>query len=494
MVPAQVAIVKASLVPMASGVPEHCKIEGTIEHGSKIGFAAALPSDWNGKFLFYGIGGFAGVLNPLELPPSSAGLVKGYATATTDTGHQSPTVEDATWALNNPAAILNHYEASVDRSATTVKALIASYYGRAARRSYFEGCSAGGRQGIVEAQRFPGTFDGIIAAAPTWNYSALLASFIMNGQRILQSPANWIAPETFEAIDREVLRQCDTLDGVVDGIIMDPRQCRPDLSKLRCVKGAQRSCLSSAQVATLDWLLHPAFARRTGFFGYHLTGSERSSGLFGWPHWIFGTKPVMADAGGRANFGSRVLTGADRGLGPLQFLLGEQFFRFMVMKDPKFDAREFRFERDMPVLTRKLGAFLDADQTNLGPFVRGGGKLLIWHGWSDGAVPAEMAIDLFERVRRDTAVVPGQLPLEQSLRLFMVPGVQHCSSGSGLTDFDALTALDSWVEQGRPPERIGASQLVDGRPVRSRPLCPFPQTAHYSGSGDPDNADNFTCR
>jgi feruloyl esterase len=496
MVAPDVHIDEAKPVEATGGLPAYCAVRGTILHGSKIRFAAALPADWNGKFLFYGIGGFAGVINPLDRPPSDQGLKRGYATATTDTGHQSPTVEDATWALNNPAAVLNHFESSVDLSAQTVKSLVASYYGRAPGRSYFQGCSAGGRQGIVEAERFPSTFDGIIAEAPVWNYSTLLSTFLLNGQRILKSRANWVSPENFEAIDREVLRQCDSLDGVADGIIMDPRQCRPNLRSIACKpKQSGPGCLTAAQLATINALTRPAYLGVRGYYGYYLTGTDHSGPFFGWPDWMFGTKPTMPDSSGRLQFASRVLAGSkDPGRGPLQFLLGEQFFRYMVMNDPAYDGRNFSFGHDMDVLRSKLGGYLDAKDTNIGTFVRSGGKLLIWHGWSDGAVPPEMAIDLYGRIRRDTPVVPGQAGLNQSVRLFMVPGVQHCSWGTGLTEFDALAALEHWVEQGQAPERIPATQLVDGKPARSRPLCPYPKVARFVGRGDPDKAESFECR
>jgi hypothetical protein len=496
MVAPDVRIDQAKAIEATGGLPAYCEVKGYLIHGSKIGFAAALPGDWNGKFLFYGIGGFAGVLNPLNAPPSDQGLKRGYATATTDTGHQSPTVEDATWALNNPTAILNHFESSVDLTVQTVKALVASYYGRGPGRSYFQGCSAGGRQGIVEAERFPNTFDGIIAEAPVWNYSTLLSSFLLNGQRILQSRANWVSPENFEAVDREVLRQCDSLDGVADGIIMDPRQCRPNLRTIACKpRQSGPSCLTVAQLATIDGLMKPAYPGGRGYFGYYLTGTDHSGPFFGWPDWMFGTRPTMPDSSGRLQFASRVLAGSkEAGRGPLQFLLGEQFFRYMVMNDPSYDGRSFKFGHDMEVLRSKLGAYLDAKQTNLGTFVRSGGKLLIWHGWSDGAVPPGMAIDLYGRIRRDTPVIPGQAKLSQSVRLFMVPGVQHCSWGTGLTEFDALGALEHWVEQGQAPEGIQATQLVDGKPARSRPLCPYPKVARFLGRGDPDKAESFECR
>jgi feruloyl esterase len=496
-VPPDVHIEEAVFTTASQTLPAHCAIKGYIRHSTKIGFAAALPADWNGKFLFYGIGGFAGVINPLDRLPSSQGLSRGYATATTDTGHQSPTVEDATWALNNPAGILNHFESSVDLTARTAKALVTSYYGKAPAHSFFQGCSAGGRQAMVEAERFPSTFDGIIAEAPAWHYSALLATFILNGQRILRSPANWVSNENFKAIDREILRQCDKIDGVTDGIVMDPRQCRPNLRTIECRKDRHGpDCLTPAQLATIEAILHPSYARNhAGYHGYYLTGTDRSDPYFGWSDWMFGTKPTMRDASGKLQFGSRVLAqSADRGFGPLQFLLGEQFFRYMVMNDPSYDARNFDFARDTGVLQRRLGAFLDADQTNIGPYARSGGKLLIWHGWSDDAIPADMALDLYKRIRRDTPVVAGQPPLDQTVRLFMVPGVQHCSSGSGLTDFDMLAALEKWVEQKQAPERIRAVQLVDGKPARSRPLCPFPEVARYGHRGDPNEAESFECR
>lgn len=497
MAGAKLVVDTATPVAATSGLPAYCAVRGHIDRGSRIGIAAALPAKWNGKFLFYGIGGFAGVINPLDQPPQSEGLIRGYATATTDTGHQSKTVEDATWALDNPAALINHFDDSVDLSAQAAKGLVAAFYGRVPSRSYFDGCSAGGRQAIVEAERFPTTFDGIVAAAPAWHYSALLSTFLLNARTILRAPANWISPETFAGIDREVLAQCDGVDGQVDTIIMDPRRCRIDLGRMLCKPGVtSTSCLTPAQIATLQNIIHPPYARPgNGYFGYRLSSSDRSGPFFGWPDWMFGTHSPVRDATGRLNFATHVLPeGADRGRGPAQFLLGEQFFRYMVMNDPRYDGRDFDPVHDLAVLQQRLGPYLDADRTDLGTFVRAGGKLLIWHGWADGAIPPEMSIDLYQRILRDTKPVPGQIPVDAAVRLFMVPGVQHCSWGAGLTQFDTLTAIEQWVEQGRAPERIDATQLVDGKPARSRPLCRVPKQAVYRGSGNPDDAASFDCR
>ena len=493
MVSAPVQIESVSHVPTTQSVPAHCSIVGFIEHGSRIGFSAALPDTWNKKFLFFGIGGFAGVLESLD-----RGIARGYATGTTDTGHKGSSVEDATWALNNPAAVINHYETSVDISASALKALTAAYYGSTPTRAYFEGCSAGGRQGLIEAQRFPGTFDGIVAAAPAWNYTKLMTTFIENGKRILQSKDNWVPPQMFAQIDRVVMQQCDASDGQRDQIITDPRQCKPNLRELLCKSGSDvQSCLTPAQLQTIESLVAPSVAKReSGYFGFPLTGSERTAGYsWGWSEWFFGTMPPRADESGAMNFVPNTWPrDPKQGLGPNQFVLGEQFFRYIVMGDPKFDARSFQPDRDGEKLQRDLGQLLDADDTDLGRFVRAGGKLLLWHGWSDPAIPAEMAIDLHARIRRDTRQQPGQAPTDEAVRLFMAPGVQHCGGGFGLTSFDALGALEQWVEHGNAPDRILATQLVDGKPVRSRPLCAYPKAPRYRGSGNPDDAASFDCK
>jgi feruloyl esterase len=476
-------------------VPAHCAVLGHIDHGTRVGFKLGLPEQWNGKYLFQGIGGFAGTLDPIE-----PGLARGYATGTGDTGHQGSSVQDATWALNNPAAVVNHFEGGTAVAASTLKELVAAYYRAVPRHAYFQGCSAGGRQGIVEAERFPGTFDGIIAGAPAWNYSRLLTTFIENGNAILQSPANWISPELFQKVDQIVLEQCDANDGdgLRDGIITDPLRCEADLAVLLCRNGMKPgTCLTPAQLAMLRKLTRADFARgEPGYFGYPLSGSDRDVGFsWGWPKWFFGTLPPTLDKQGKLNFRGAVLPeGPDRGFGPNQFLLGEQFFRYMVNNDPAFDARSFSWPRDVAPLQARLGGLLDADQTDVGPFIRGGGRLLIWHGWSDPAIPGQMSIDLYERMKRATRQYAGQTPTHQAVRLFMVPGVQHCGGGAGLNGFDPLTALEKWVEEGAAPEHITASQLVDGKVARSRPVCAYPKVARYRGSGNPDEEGSFECR
>jgi feruloyl esterase len=479
-------------VPASAGVPAHCAVTGFIDNGSRIGFSVGLPDAWNGKFLFLGIGGFAGVLSPI-----APGLARGYATATTDTGHQGASLEDARWALHAQGAVVNHYEWGVERTAQMAKSLLNAYYGAVPKHSYFQGCSAGGRQAMVEAERFPSTFDGIVAEAPAWNYSKLLSTFIENGKEILRTEQNWIPPSMFDKIDREVLRQCDRLDGVADGIVMDPSRCHPDLSSLSCKADGDKDCLTAAQLAIIDKLVNPPFAKdHPGYYGFYLTGSDRDVGYsWGWPEWFFGSLPPMRDANGRLNFRPDVLPpGPERGKGPNQFILGEQFFRYMVAGNPAYDARDFELERGAEDLRSAFGDMLDADSTNLGRFVRAGGRLLIWHGWSDPAIPPGMSIDLYERILRDTPRLPEGTAASEAVRLFMVPGVQHCGGGTGLTLFDPLRAMERWVEGGQAPDRMNASQIVDGKPVRTRPLCAYPRSAKYSGAGSTDDASNFVCQ
>jgi len=476
-------------------IPSYCAVFGHIQHGTAIGFELGLPDRWNRKYLFYGIGGFAGKLDPI-----AAGLAKGYASGTTDTGHVGTSVQDASWALHNPVGILNHFESGTASPASALKALTTAYYGHVPAHAYFQGCSAGGRQAIVEAERFPSTFDGIIAGAAAWDYTDLLVSFIENGKATLRSAANWIPPEDFAAIDRVVQVQCSVKagDGTSDGLIVNPLQCQPNLRALVCGKGRGRGpCLTMAQIATLREITTAGFAKGApGYFGYPLAGSASDAGMsWGWSKWFFGTLPPVGDRQGRLDFRGDVLPeGSDRGQGPNQYLLGEQFLRYMVLGNASYDARTFTFPKDAARLNEKLGGLLDATQTDLGPFVRLGGKLLIWHGWSDPAIPPQMSIELYQRIEHSTRRYAGQPQTNDSVRLFMVPGVQHCGGGAGLTDFDPLDALNKWVAQGQAPDRIRASQVVDGKAVRSRPLCPYPQAAHYRGSGDPSQASSFVCR
>ena len=464
----------AAKVAASGSQSAYCAVTGSIERDGRIGFTLGLPDQWNRKFLFIGVGGFAGKPAPL-----SVGLARGYATASTDTGHIGNSTE-AKWALGDPTAVRNHFEVAVELVAVTTKQAAAAYYGSVPVHAYFDGCSGGGRQGLVEAQRFPDAFDGVIAGAPAWNYTKLMAQFVENSRFIHQAPQNHIPPEVFGAIDREVLRQCDETDGVADGIIMDPRACNVDLRTLLCrPNSAGPDCLTPAQLAVVDQMRRPGYARPdSGFHGIFLTGTDGRD--LGWYSWYFGIPPAFPG----------LELPADQ---PLATKLGIEFIRNIVTHDPEYDWTKFAIAEDSSTIDRVLGDLPNADDTNMGAFFRRGGKLLLWHGWADPGIPPGMSIDLYDHIRRDTKGPLGE-PVDASVKLFMVPGMQHCASGSGLTEFDRLSALEAWVERGEAPQAIVATQVVDGRPARTRPLCPYPKVARYKGKGDPDTASSFECR
>jgi len=479
---ANVHIESIDLKPTAGAQSSYCRVSGYVDEGSHIGFVLGLPSKWNSKFLFLGVGGFAGTPGAVD-----DGVARGYATASTDTGHKGDGSRDIAWALNNRPAVVNHYQRAVPLAVATAKIIIAAYYGTKPSYSYFDGCSGGGRQALVEAEDYPEEFDGIIAGAPAWDYTKLFMTFVENSNYVLAHPASWIPPESFDAIDAEVLRQCDKSDGVQDGMIADPRQCRPNLKKLLCRPGASADgCLTGDQIAALEYFSRQRSAAevRAGWASYPLSGSDSNAFGYGLPRWIFSTKPLVRDASGRVSFAVDAEPG--------QFALGTRFLRYIVRNDPDFDYRTFSIARDAEQLERQMSPMTNADRTDVGAFVRRGGKLMIWHGWSDWAIPAEMSIDLYGRIQRDTKN-HGSKPLSEAVRLFMVPGVQHCQYGSGLTEFDRIGALERWVERGEAPDQMVAAQVERGAVRRTRPICAFPKVARYRGTGDVNDAANFDC-
>jgi feruloyl esterase len=481
MLAPNVHIESIALEATADMQSSYCHVAGYIEDGSPIGFVLGLPAKWNGKFLFIGVGGFGGVPGNID-----AGLLRGYATASTDTGHKGNWVDDGSWALNNEPVVVNHFQRAVPLSVAVSKAITAAYYGRKPRYSYFDGCSGGGRQGLLEAQKFPEHFDGIMAGAPAWNYTKLLMTHVEHTSYLLTHPTGWIPPEKFAVIDAEVLRQCDMADGLKDGMLADPRQCQPNLNKLRCRPSASGTvCFTADQVAALEYFSRPQSTVdiKAGMASFPLTGSDSDAYGYGMPAWKFGLKPPVREADGRFHF--------DAEAKPLQFL-GVDFLRHIVHNDTNYDYRRFKIAKHGEQLEREMAPLTNADHTDIGPFVRRGGKLMLWHGWSDHAVPAEMSIDLYGRIRRDTRETGGQ-PLDQSVRLFMVPGLQHCQWGTGLTEFDRISALERWVEQGEAPDQMLGKQLERGAVKRSRPICAYPKVARYRGVGDPDDATNFEC-
>jgi hypothetical protein len=448
----------------------HCKVSGVI--GREIRFELLLPDAWNQRFVMGGGGGFVGAIDNQAVGSVNAG----YATVATDTGHAAP-FHDASWALGEFERQVNFGHLAVHRTAVVARAIIRTYYESAPRYSYFVGCSNGGRQGLMEAQRYPEDFDGIVAGAPALNFTHIVASFARNAQTLFPNPESptvgAITQENLALLGAKVLEACDAGDAVRDGIIDDPRTCAFKVSSLpACVAdrpGPQ--CVTVAQRAAIARIYEPVLVSGQMVYPGQPVGGEGERA--GWQGWITGPIDMTA----------RVATRPPA----LQWAFGTQFFKYFVFADPAWDYTRYDFStwaRD----TKQVATFLNSDNPDLSGFARRRGKLLIWHGWSDAALNALETIGYYDAVlKRDAA-------MRDTARLFLLPGVQHCAGGAGPDSVDWLATLSDWVEHGKAPERVIASKRDKGTTLRTRPLCAYPQRAVYRGAGSTDDAAQFVCR
>jgi len=461
-------------------LPAFCRVAGVIKptSDSEIKFEVWLPgANWNGKFHGIGNGGFAGSISYGGL---AGALARGYATASTDTGHSGG---DASWALGHPEKIVDYGHRAIHEMTEKAKLIVKAFYGDGPKRSYFASCSNGGRQALMEAQRYPNDYDGIIAGAPANAFTQILTGFAWNMQMTLSDPASYIPAKKLKAIEDAALAACDTRDGVTDGVLDDPTKCAFDPAVLLC-KGAETDgCLTEKQVAALKKLYAgPHNAKRQQIIPGFVPGGETGPG--GWTPWITGATPTAA----------------------LQFFFATQAFKNMVHNDPAWDYKTFDLERDGKLAQEKLAPVLNATDPNLKAFSARGGKLILYHGWNDAALPPVNTINYFQSV----VAKLGQRQADSFMRLFMAPGVQHCNNGPGPDNFgqmvtsaqsdpqhDLTLALERWVEQGVAPDQVIATKRQGADPQapasRTRPLCPYPQVARYKGSGSTDEAANFNC-
>ena len=457
-------------------LPPFCRVAGVIKPttDSDIHFEVWMPSSgWNGKFAGVGNGGFAG-----SIDFSSLGnlVAASYVSAATDAGHHG-NATDATWALGHPQKVIDFGYRAIHETAEKAKAIIAAFYGNGPKRSYFSSCSNGGRQALMEAQRYPADYDGIIAGAPAYFWTGLLSSGMWQ-QALLHDPANAIPPGKLPAIEAAALAACDALDGVQDGVIDNPPACHFDPSRLLCKGPENDGCLTAPQLAVLQKIYEgPKDAKGRQIFPGYSPGGQ--TGVGGWAAWITGL-PAGRAAG---------------------YLFSTQFFSQMVFQNAAWDFRTFDVERDSKTAADRFGAALNAVDPDLKRFQERGGKLIIYHGWSDPAISPLSTVDYFESVEKKM----GARNTGEFLRLFMVPGMQHCGGGPGPNSFsaphdprhDIRLALEHWVEDGVGPDQIIATKYKGPGPAsgteRTRPLCPYPQVAQWKGSGSTDDAANFTC-
>ena len=454
---------------LSKAVAPHCRAEGVI--GDEIRFELLLPDDWNGKFLMGGGGGFAGSLGS----QGRFAVNRGYATAGTDTGHRSPGIR-ADWARNHLERQVNYGYLGVHRTAEAAKAVVRSYYGAAARYSYFYGCSNGGRQAMMEAQRYPQDFDGIVAGAPAHDFTGVLAAFAYNIQRIFPDPQDVenpvITPANRKLLQAAVLERCDKLDGVEDGVLNDPRECGFRLSSLPLCPGGSAAphCLTVAQREAIA-AVYAGPRNRDGqiYPGFPLGGEAEGPA---WQGWITGPSANLLKAYGEPSS---------------QFGFATQGFKYLLFDDPEWNYASYdfeTFERD----SARLASIADATDTDLSGLKAAGGKLILWHGWVDAALTAYASIDYFEAVEKSDPDV------RDYFRLFMMPGVFHCAGGPGPDRVDWVSAIEDWVERGNPPEQPPASRVIDGKLQKTRPLCVHPERAVYKGGGNPNEAANFACK
>jgi feruloyl esterase len=411
--------------------------------------------EWNGKFLGVGNGGWAGTIS---YPAMADALGRRYAVASTDTGH-SGNGGDASFALGHPEKLIDFGYRAVHEMTAAAKAFVAAFYDAAPRFSYWNGCSTGGKQGLTEAQRFPSDYDGIVAGAPANNWTRLMTGLLWAGRATLTSPESHIPAEKLAILNRAALNACDARDGVTDGVIENPRSCRFDPQVVLCKDGSGTGCLTAAQVEAARKIYGPATNPRTG------------EALF--PGLPPGSEPGWAAAAG----------------GPAPFAIPDSHFKYVVFEDPKWNFRTLDFDRDVARAEHVDNGTLTATNPDLSAFIKRGGKLLLYHGWNDQLITAQNSVNYYESVRSTV----GAARTDGAVRLFMAPGMAHCSGGPGPNQADWLAALEQWVERGLAPARIAASRATKGVVDRTRPLCPYPQVAQYNGKGSTDDEANFSC-
>jgi feruloyl esterase len=433
-----------------------CRVAATLRpsNDSDIKIEVWMPAaQWNRKLQSVGNGAFSGSINYNSM---IAALARGYTTASTDTGHTGNT---AHFGLGHPEKVIDFGWRAVHEMTVTAKIVIAAYYDAGPRYSYWNGCSAGGRQGTKEAQRFPDDYDGIIAGAPGLDWTGRAAQAMRIAKALETNEAARLTAPARELLHRAAVAACDTRDGLQDGLISAPDHCAFDPSELECKPGKERACLTCAQIATARLIYSGRINRKTG---RKIAGLAPGSEL-GW-----------TDAGWTA---SARATGLDQ-------------FRYLVVGDPAWTAQSFDFESDIVRADEADRGTLNALDTNLMPFFNRGGKLLQYHGWSDPQISPGNSVEYFASA---TQASGGAVKIQGSYRLFMAPGMAHCGGGEGPSTFDAVSALEQWVEHDRPPDPIDASLATNGIVDRSRPLCPYPALAVYKGTGNKDDAASYVC-
>ncbi len=459
-------------------LPAFCEVHGLLKPtpNSQIHFEVWLPADnWNGKLQVVGNGGLAGTIS---YPAMAAALRNGFATASTDTGHT--TTEPRAW-LQDRERLIDYSYRGLHLTTVDAKAIVDAYYSQQPKYAYYSGCSTGGKQGLMEAQRYPADFNGILAgdAANFWTHQ--MVSEVWDGV-VTSTPETNLPKEKLQLLQNAALAACDALDGAADGLVSDPMRCHFDPAKLQCKGGDSSSCLTSAQVDAVRKIYSGPMNPRTGkniYPGFY-PGAEMG--------WAPGTVINRTKTSGVSS---------------------NDFWSYALFHKPDWQFRTLDFDHDVQTLDEKFAPLMNATDPNLEEFRKLGHKLIYYHGAADPLIPAQNGVNYYETV---VAAQKGLERTQEFYRAFLVPGLYHCAGGPGPiafgtseppppsqvdADHDAMRSLERWVEQGGAPAKIVGTKYVDNNPAKGvafqRPLCPYPQVAKYKGSGDMNDAANFTC-
>jgi len=439
-----------------ASLPSFCRVAATLapSSDSEIKIEVWMPaSGWNGKFEAVGNGGWAGTIGYLAMAQA---VRAGYATASTDTGHSG---NSGAFALGHPEKLVDFGYRAVHEMTVQAKSIVDAFYGTAPSISFWNGCSLGGRQGITEAQRYPADFDAIVAGAPAVNSMRLHGVRMALNLQVHETTESYIPPEKYPMLHDAVLEACDALDGVKDGVLELPSRCRFNPKVLECKGPDAPNCLTRPQVETAQAMYAPVKHPKTGAVLFPPL-LERGSEL-GWAT-IGGPQPIN--------------TALDA-------------FKYVVFKDANWDWRRFDAATDVELAEKIDGGVINSAVVDLRPFFNRGGKLLVYHGWSDQQVAAGNSVDYFTKVTRTA----GKAAIDKSIQLYMVPGMGHCQGGPGTDTFDKMAAIEQWVSTGSAPDSIVAAHLTAGKADRTRPLCPYGKVAKWKGVGSTDEAANFAC-
>jgi feruloyl esterase len=467
-----VVAIAARVVAATADTPKHCRVVGTIT--PEVAFEINLPDTWNRRFYMTGNGGLAG--DAMDTPNSAdrtSALANGFVHARTNTGHDNRKEPSGSFIMSNPQKAIDYAYRAVHVTADLAKRVANDYYARPVTFSYWNSCSNGGRQGLLEVQRYPTDFDGVVANAPWVDQTGFMVGAMWNQKVLTETP---VPASKLPLLAEKVMLKCDAVDGLKDGLIDDPRKCSFDPARdvPACSQGADGpDCLTAAQASAIAKIYSGPVSNGKPFFPGFMLGSEQL---------------VPGQGGTLASSWSGAIIAPQANTKPADFNLAEGIMKYLVLDppQPQYDTMTFDYDKAAATVAR-WSKLADAKDTDLSAFHKRGGKLIMTYGWADQILQPLMGVRYYE------SLVARDRNAANYARLFMAPGMTHCAGGLGPDRNDAVTAVIDWVEKGKAPDQLIASKVTDGKVVRTRPLCPYPQVARYQGQGSIDEAANFKC-